>query len=292
MQLKNIKKIILDGYIVKNGEFDILAPLVEKHKNQKILSFINNVEFLETLNSNKNISSIICTKEVYQEIKNREIGIIISENPKTDFFNIQNYLVKKTDFYKKEKETVIAKTARVHQTAIISSKNVEIGDNVVVGPNVVIEEGVKIDEKCIIGANSILGCESFSYDSFNKIYAGGGVYLKKNVELLGNIVIEKGIYRDTIIGDNTKINYNCIIEHDCKIGKNNLFCANVTITGRVNTGDSCYFGPGVVVRNGLEIGNNARANMGAIVTKNISEGKSVSGNFAIEHNKFINTLKY
>lgn len=279
-----------------NNNFDTLAPLSENHPDKKVLSFINNSKFLDILYSNKDISCLICTEEIYEILKEKylkdnKIGIIVSENPKDTFFKIQNYLVKETEFYFKNFSNIISDKSKIHPTAVIEDKNIIIEDGVEIGANTIICSNTIIKKNCKIGANCIIGGESFSFNNFNKIYAGRRVILEKNVELLGNNSIERGIYRDTVIKENTKISYGSIIEHDVEIGKNSLICANVTITGRVKAGDNCYFGPGSVIRNGLEIENNGRANMGAVVTKNIKESEHVSGNFAVEHKKYLEFIK-
>ena len=199
--------------------------------------------------------------------------------------------MKETEFYFKNFSNIISDKAKIHSTAVVEDKNIIIEDNVEIGANTIIQSNTVIKKNCKIGANCIIGGESFSFNNFNKIYAGGRVILEENVELLGNNSIERGIYRDTIIKENTKISYGSVIEHDVEIGKNTLICANVTITGRVKAGDNCYFGPGSVIRNGLEIENNGRANMGAVVTKNIKENEHVSGNFAVEHKKYLEFIK-
>lgn len=291
----NIKEL-MKYEVKKSNDFDTLAPLSENHPDKKVLSFINNPKFLNILYSNKNISCLICTEEIYEILKEKylkdnKIGIIVSENPKDTFFKIQNYLVKETEFYLKNFSNIISDKAKIHPIAIIEDKNIVIEDGVEIGANTTIHSNTVIKKNCKIGANCIIGGESFSFNNFNKIYAGGRVILEENVELLGNNSLERGIYRDTVIKENTKISYGSIIEHDVEIGKNTLICANVTITGRVKAGDNCYFGPGSVIRNGLEIENNGRANMGAIVTKNIKENEHVSGNFAVEHKKYLEFIK-
>ena len=287
---------ILKSKIEINNNFNILAPLLENHPNKKVLSFINSSKFLDILYSNKDISCLICTEEIYEilkeeYLKTNKIGIVVSESPKDTFFKIQNYLVKETEFYFKNFSNIISGKAKIHSTAVVEGKSVIIEDGVEIGANTIVHSNTIIKKNCKIGANCIIGGESFSFNNFNKIYAGGRVILEENVELLGNNSIERGIYRDTVVKENTKISYGSIIEHDVEIGKNTLICANVTITGRVKAGDNCYFGPGSVIRNGLEIENNGRANMGAIVTKNIKENEHVSGNFAIDHKQYLNFIK-
>ena len=56
-------------------------------------------------------------------------------------------------------------------------------------------------------------------------------------------------------------------------------------------GDHVWLGFGATLRNGLIIGEGSRVNMGSVVTKNVLPGESVTGNFAIEHDKFMENLK-
>ena len=46
-----------------------------------------------------------------------------------------------------------------------------------------------------------------------------------------------------------------------------------------------------MIKNGLTIGNQARINMGAVVSLDVAEHEAVTGNFAIEHRKFIENMK-
>ena len=50
-------------------------------------------------------------------------------------------------------------------------------------------------------------------------------------------------------------------------------------------------GLSATIRNGITIGNGARINLGSVVTKDVTLGESVTGNFAINHSKFLLNLK-
>lgn len=281
LQLKNIE-------VIKDGEFDFLSPLAEIQQ-YKILTFINDIKYLETYKKNLNITCIICPKNLEDIMLNNNIGIIISENPKKTFYDIYNYLrenKKEFNFVSK-----IGKDTEIHLTSIVAPRNVIIGDNVIIGPNCVVEEGTVIQDNVIIGPNCLIGVESFTFEGNNKIIAQRGVLIGKNTNLLGNVTIEKGVYNNTRLEEYVKIGYNSIVEHDSIVGSETLICSGVVIAGRVKIGKKCYLGPGVVLRNGIELKDNSRANMGAIVTKNISSGEQVSGNFAIEHKKLIEEIK-
>lgn len=274
--------------ILKDGEFDFLSPLVESQE-YKILSFINDKKFLLDFEKNRNITCIICPRELSDIFLKKGIGIIESDKPKDVFFEIYSYLEKNNT--KKKTRTHFGKNIKIHPTVIIAKNNVEIGDRVTIGPNCIIQENSVIENDVIIGPNCLIGVESFTFNGDNKIIPQKGIKISKNSNLLGNIVLEKGLYKSTLIEEKVKIGYNSIVEHDSSIGKMSIVCSNVTITGRVTIGEKCYLGPGAVIRNGIKIESNSRVNMGAIVTKDVLTNQSVSGNFAIPHDEFLKKLK-
>ena len=108
----------------------------------------------------------------------------------------------------------------------------------------------------------------------------------------GNFV-DKAIYPwdDTIIGENSKTDNNVHIAHADKIGKRVFIAASTCIAGRVEIGNDVWIGPGVTVTNGISIGDKAHISIGSVVTKSVKGGEKVTGNFAIEHAKFINYLR-
>ena len=95
-----------------------------------------------------------------------------------------------------------------------------------------------------------------------------------------------------MIGKNSKI-YNLVhIAHDSKIGENTFITAGVIICGRVKVGKNSYLGPNCTIRNGLSLGENSKVSMGAVVTKNVGDSETVTGNFAVSHSKFLKLFKY
>ena len=81
------------------------------------------------------------------------------------------------------------------------------------------------------------------------------------------------------------------IAHDVKIGENTLVVACTLIGGRTKIGKNSYLGPNCTIKNGLNLGENSKVSMGAVVTKNVKDGEVVTGNFAIPHEQFIKNLK-
>ena len=82
-----------------------------------------------------------------------------------------------------------------------------------------------------------------------------------------------------------------MISHGVKIGARNMIVAGSVIGGRTLLGDDCWVGLSATLKNGISVGNGARINLGAVVTKNVAAGESVTGNFAIDHDNLKGQLK-
>jgi UDP-3-O-[3-hydroxymyristoyl] glucosamine N-acyltransferase len=176
-------------------------------------------------------------------------------------------------------------------------------NNVIIGDNVLIEEFAVIRENTVIGDNSVIragvkvGGEGFECrrqaDAIESVLHLGGVIIGKNVEVQYNTCIDKALFPwdNTEIGDFTKIDNLVHVGHAVKIGKRVLVVANCGLGGCTVIGDDSWIGFGATVSNLLSVGQNARANIGAVVTRNIADNASVTGNFAIDHQRFIENLK-
>ena len=300
MQTKyELEKILIEmGFnkpykILGDGLFDDLA-LVDYNVDFKLCTYVNSSKYLEKL---KNNTSVLITKPgMIDFLDNSSYSICLTENPEEMYFAIHNYLAKKSNkrqYYK----NIIHPTAKISKLSSIADSNVEIGENVIIEEFVVIRENTKIGDNSIIRSGSIIGGEGFQFKKINGeielISHIGGVKIGKNVEIQQNTCIDRAIYSwdDTVIGDGTKIDNLVHVAHGVKIGENSKIVTQSCLGGRVVIGNDAWIGIGAKIRNGLTIGNNARVNMGAVVTKDVLDGESVTGNFAIDHQKFMGNLK-
>jgi UDP-3-O-[3-hydroxymyristoyl] glucosamine N-acyltransferase len=285
------------GEMLNDSEFNWLGLTADKYENRKVLTFLNDEKYIPEVIKNETIFAIITKKEIIEkniELKNK-YGIIISENPKKDFFLLHNRLVKE-DFYYPILKNKISTKAVISKSACIGEYNVEIADNVIIEDNVTIYSNSIIKENSIIRAGSTIGGNGFEFSKFNDevlaVIPGGKVIIDKNVEIQNNNCIDRGIFSNTYIGENVKTDNLVHIAHDVVIGKNTFIIACVFLGGRVVIGDNSYIGPNCTVKNGLKIGNNSKVSMGSVVTKNVADNEVVTGNFAIPHNKFLKAFKH
>lgn len=282
------------GKILKDREFNWLGLTAEEYEDKQILTFLTDEKYIFEIIVNNSISCVITTKEISEKIKDLNYGIIISENPRKTFFELHNKLVDENFYFKKEKNNISSK-------AIISSKvsireyNINIEEDVIIEENVVIYPNVTIKKGSIIRANSTIGGNGFEFSKFGdkvlSIKFGGNVVIDENVEIQNNTCIDRGVFGTTYIGKNVKIDNLIHIAHDVVIGENTFVTACSEISGRVKIGKNSYFGPNSTVRNGIIIGENAKVSMGSVVTKNVEDDQVVTGNFAIEHKKYLEFIK-
>ena len=282
------------GKVEKDGEFNWLGLTAEDYEGKKVLTFLNDEKYYKEIENNKSITCIVTTDEVAKKIEKDKYGIIISNNPRKDFFELHNKLVKE-DFYFTKRDNQISEKAYISEKANIGSYNIIIEDDVIVEAGVTIYENVTIKKGTIIKSGTILGADGFQYirnkDDIIKVEPAGELEIAEDVVIHNNSVIDKGIFGKTFIGENTKI-YNLVhVAHDSKIGKNVFLTAGVIVCGRVKIGANSYLGPNCTIKNGLFLGENTKISMGSVVTKDVKDNEVVTGNFAIPHKQFIENLK-
>ena len=254
-------------------------------------------KFLELgLKSEKNVAFIVNKKDYFKKISQKNKGVIFSDDPKTLLSKIQTYLSKKVDFQWENFTSKISKKAKVHPSAIISNTNVTIGDNSYIGPNAIINERSIIGDNCNIGEGVVIGSEAFEItgkDSSRKIISqSGGVKLNNNVNIQALSTVVRATFGGfTTINENVKIDSHVHIAHDSQIGKNSSVAASSFIAGNVSIGGKVFIGPGSSVANGVEIGDGAWVTIGSTVVDNVMPEQKVSGNFAIDHIKFLKKYK-
>lgn len=282
------------GKLEKDGKFNWLGLTAEDYGKKKVLTFLNDEKYYKEIEHNKSITCIITTEEIYKKIKKDKYGIILTKNPRKDFFELHNKLVKE-NFYFSKKENNISEKAIISEKANIGKYNIIIEDNVIIEAGVTIYENVTIKKGCIIRSGSRIGGNGFEFSRFKdeilSVKFAGDVLIEDNVEIQNNSCVDRGVFDRTYLGKNVKVDNLVHIAHDVKIGENTLVVACTLIGGRTKIGKNSYLGPNCTIKNGLVLGENSKVSMGAVVTKNVKENEIVTGNFAIPHEQFINNLK-
>ena len=279
--------------IVRDGEFESLGLMT--YDNPRQLGYIEDAKYLPALVTKPNVACVIGTQDLASLVPQR-IGLAVSEIPRKAFFEIHNYLAQNTDFYWKSFDTKIAGTARIHPTAYVAQKNVRIGQRCEVGPNASILENSILKSDVIIRAGSVIGTEGFEFERIGeetmRVVHAGGVSIHRRVEIQANCCVSKAVFGGfTKIGEDTKLDNLVHVAHGVVIGKRCLLAACAMIAGSVTIGDDVWVGPSASISSEVVIGDGALVTIGSVVTKDVAPGQRVTGNFAIDHDRFIEFLK-
>ncbi|KAJ1408094.1 hypothetical protein SESBI_23828 [Sesbania bispinosa] len=182
--------------------------------------------------------------------------------------------------------------AIVHSGSVVG-QNVHIGSGTVVGPSVTIGHSSKIGfnvalSNCCIGDSCVIhNGVCIGQDGFGFYVDGDGNMIKKpqmlnviigdHVEIGANTCIDRGSWRDTVIGDNSKLDNLVQIGHNVVIGKNCMLCGQVGIAGSATIGDYVTMGGRVAVRDHVSIVSKVRLAAASCVTKDIKEPGDYGG---------------
>lgn len=294
MKLSNVIEYI-DGKLIEDGEFEVLEYCTSKC-DRHFLSFLENIKFIDKINPN--VTCVITTEEIYRRLPNHIKGIILAEEPKKEFVVLHNILAQQVEYAGERFKTIIGKNCDISPLAFVEEYNVIIGDNVKIASFAVIRENVTIGNECKIYEHSVIGGQSFNYvkikDGCNiGMVDCGRVILEDNVEVFSHCHIANGPLPNdiTYIEKEVKLDAFIHVGHGTRIGSRTLIPAGAQIGGNVNIGEDAWIGVNATIRNRINIGNKGRISLGSVVTKDVEDNQTVTGNFAIPHDMFMNNLK-
>jgi len=137
-----------------------------------------------------------------------------------------------------------------------------LGDDVQLFPSVTIYDHCTLGHRVTLHAGCSIGHDGFGYATHNgthhKLPGTGNVVIGDDVEMGANCQVDRATLGSTTIGAGSKFSNNVTIGHGCKIGRHNLFVAQVGLAGSVTTGDYVVLGGQVGVAGHLVIGDRAQ----------------------------------
>lgn len=176
--------------------------------------------------------------------------------------------------------------------------NVRIGRGGYVGANAVVSVGVCIGRGGAIGPRAsvgfaligdnvqILAGAVIGESGFGVAMGGGGaidvpqlgrVILQDGVSVGANSCIDRGMWDDTVIGENSKIDNLVQIGHNVRMGRNCAAAAHTGISGSAVIGDRVRLGGRVGIADHVVIGDGAQLMAGAGVMGIIPPGETWGG---------------
>lgn len=287
-----------DSRIIKDACFKNIAVLLRKFVPEDTLSYIGDEKHISELDNNPNINAVICSADIASKISERypEIGVVISDNPRIELVKLHNRLSESEEYVGKPFKTVIGKNCNISPMAYIAEYNVRIGDNTTVGPFTCISDA-DIGNNCMIYANCMIGGTGFEFKRCETgiipVIHTGRVSIGDRVHILSLTNVSRAIYTwdRTRIGDDCKIDVLVHIAHAAKLGKRVMVAAGGVVAGSSCIEDDSWIGVNASVRDQIHVGKNTRVSIGAVATLDVPDNITVSGNFAMEHSRFIEKIK-
>lgn len=286
----------LSGRLLSDGVFKSIAFATEQEQDC-FLTFLEKEKFLSALD-NPNVSCVLTTEELAGKLPAHIQGVFVCSRPKAALFELHNCLAEHEEYVGASFPTVVGRDCNISPLASIDKENVVIGNRVVIEPFVVIKGRVTIGNDVVIRSGAVLGCKGFSFskDEEGRNYSvtdTAEIVIEDGVEIFEQVAISTGIFpwEKTVIGENTKIDAQCHVGHGAHVGKNCLLAEGSRCCGNSRIGDHVWVGVGAIVSNRVQVGDGARVSIGSVATKEVSAGATVTGNFAIDHQKFLQNLK-
>lgn len=193
----------------------------------------------------------------------------------------------------------IGKNVKIGEGALIYPQ-VYIGDNSQIGENTVLYPGVKvyggcvIGNRCIIHSGAVVGSDGFGFapieGHFEKIPQMGGVVIEDDVEIGANTTIDRATFGNTVIGKGTKLDNLIQIAHNVRVGRDNVFAAQVGVAGSTRIGDRNKVGGQCGFAGHISIGNDNEFGAQSGMHSNVGDGKRLIGYPAVEAMQFAKNI--
>jgi UDP-3-O-[3-hydroxymyristoyl] glucosamine N-acyltransferase len=140
---------------------------------------------------------------------------------------------------------------------VVLEPKAEIGEGTVLYPCVVIGARCVVGKDCIIHAGTVLGSDGFGYfdqpGKRHKIPQIGIVRLGDRVELGAGCTLDRATIAVTSVGDDTKIDNQVHIAHNCRVGRFCFIAGNTGLAGSVVVEDGVFISGMVSIKDHLTL---------------------------------------
>lgn len=228
-------------------------------------------------------------------------ALILSDRPRYAFAKLATSLLKPRSFVSGGPN--IAVSAKLEEGVLVGpgvviAADAQIGAGTTLGPNAVIGPGVAIGRNCRIGANAsvqfalvgdnvtVLAGAVIGEQGFGVAIDAGGladvphfgrVIIQDRAVIGANSTIDRGVFDDTVIAEDVKIDNLCQIAHNCQIGRGTMMASFAGISGSTIVEDGVTMGGRVGIGDHRRIGARAILAGGSAVLQDVPPGETWSG---------------
>jgi len=244
---------------------------------------------------------VLCTAEAAAAVGESKTGtLLLVSNPRLAFIRVMNA------FFAPERPVGIHPTAVIHPEAELGERvyigpfcyvgKVSIGDDTVLDGHVYLYDNVRVGRHVHIKSGAVIGGDGFGYERCPDGYPEdfpdiGGVIVEDYVSIGSSACIDRGALGDTRLGIGSRVDNLVHVAHNVHMAEHCMLVAGCVIGGSATLGARSYIGPNAWVTNGLALGADSFVTAGAVVTRDVPAGARVTGNFAIDHARFIEWMR-
>jgi UDP-3-O-[3-hydroxymyristoyl] glucosamine N-acyltransferase len=163
---------------------------------------------------------------------------------------------------------------------VVIGPNVTIGRDSAVGPNATITHA-HLGNRVIIHASCNIGQDGFGFamgpQGHLKVPQVGRVIIQDDVEIGAGTCVDRGMNRDTIIGEGTKIDNMVQVAHNVTIGRHCVIVAQVALAGSSKLEDYVVIGGQSGLIGHATLGMGAQIAAASAVTRDVPAGQRWGG---------------
>lgn len=280
--------------VVRDGSFATLG--FATHARDGMLTFLEEERWLPTVSANPGICAVITTESLAGKLPS-SMALATSHAPRDAFYSAHAWLLRESDFYGALAPSTIAASAQVAPSVVIPATGIWIGEGVVIEANVSLFGRVTLEDGCFVRAGCVIGSDGFQVQSTAaggtfRVPHAGGVRIRRGAEVRANSCVDRALFGgETEIGEDCTLDHLVYIAHDVVLEREVRIGAGAVVNGSVRIGAASWVGPNATIANGLTLGARSQVSLGSVVTRDVVEGTRVSGNFAVEHARFLEWLR-
>lgn len=282
------------GYrTVRDAPFRHVAKIATRLSDMVVP--LTDASFADELREADKFAAVI-TSEALASLVPAGLGLAVAREPKEAHSALHARICEIPGFLWTSFETEIGPGCLIAESASIPPRDVRIGANCVIGhgvvihPRTVIGDNVGIREHCTVGSAAYEIVRIGGRQMLRP--QAGGVRLGDGVELLPGVAISRTAFGGfTELGEAVVIDHKAVLSHDVEVGHDTRIGGLSWVGGRVLIGSHAVIGPQATIAKGLVLGDRCNVSLGSVVTRDVEPDQRVSGNFAIPHERFIETLR-
>ena len=160
---------------------------------------------------------------------------------------------------------------------------VQIGDGTRIGANSKVSDDCIIGQRCYLRGPVSIGGQGFGFINYpgnpvpqHRIHIGQ-VLLGDGVQLGSFVAVDRGVIEDTVLGNGVATDNLVQIGHNCRVGRNAIFCGFVGLGGSTIVGDFVTLGGLVMSKGHLTIGDGVQVGGFSAVTRDVKNGEQLRG---------------